>query len=468
MTKKICVFLFVFLIIFNRSFCWASVFPAGVSEILKNSWEHYGRRLIAEDGRPLGDCDRNDLDGDGDYRELVTYSEGAGYVMLRAVYINDQKTFDKVWLWAFKNLWRRNIKEVYCWQKDEHRPNFWESLPVSKKDNLFAWRFCPQIEGTQKGGVIFYTFRGSDYLWRDGMDSASDADQDIAAALILADRLWGSEENSEVKNYLKCGQMILGDIWQKEVKNIGGRFYLLAGDKYGEINGVNPSYFRPAYYATIFSEADPEHPWPSLIESSYQVLLKCREINLPDERGNLIKSKQNLPPNWLSLDSYGRPIANPWNKNGYLFGWDAFRVLYQIALHYQVTQDPMALSYLKDSLAPSFDFGPNYFLKAQLAERGKILGGYCLDGQVTDREGLARELVGPDGAYLAYFYAASDLESAEKIWQSLLASYHSSGFWGGDPYEYYQQNWAWFGLEFTTGHSASLFASQKSPQLALK
>ena len=66
----------------------------------------------------------------------ITTSEGQGYAMLRAVWSNDEETFERVWAWTKQNLRVRG-------------------------DHLFAWKY--------KDGVI-------------DRNSATDADTDIALA----------------------------------------------------------------------------------------------------------------------------------------------------------------------------------------------------------------------------------------------------------------------------------------------
>ncbi|MDP3595760.1 MAG: glycosyl hydrolase family 8, partial [Nitrospirota bacterium] len=72
----------------------------------------------------------------------ITTSEGQGYAMLRAVWSNDRTTFNTVWAWTKQHLQVRD-------------------------DKLFAWKW--------KGVVL-------------DNNSATDADTDIALALILAAR----------------------------------------------------------------------------------------------------------------------------------------------------------------------------------------------------------------------------------------------------------------------------------------
>ena len=233
--KKVLLFVFLILIIFCQPGLAISFLGPEIKEMIDQSWQHYRQMMIGPAGRPLCDRDESDVDDDGDREEFLTCSEGVGYVMLRAVYINDQETFDRVWQWAGRHLWRRNLSEVYFWGRDQNQANGWQSLHSEKRDNLFAWRFCESINQTGRSGVIYYLWSGNGCLWRDGLDSATDADQDIAAALIFAHKLWGSNQNDELKNYLKCSQLILKDIWEKEVKDINGRYYVLAGDKYSQI-----------------------------------------------------------------------------------------------------------------------------------------------------------------------------------------------------------------------------------------
>ena len=91
-------------------------------------WSFYKQTYI-QNGRVVS------LDENG-----ITTSEGQGYAMLRAVWSNDRATFNTVWAWTKQQLQVRD-------------------------DKLFAWKW--------KGTVL-------------DRNSATDADTDIALALILA------------------------------------------------------------------------------------------------------------------------------------------------------------------------------------------------------------------------------------------------------------------------------------------
>ncbi|MGH7228281.1 MAG: glycosyl hydrolase family 8, partial [Nitrospiraceae bacterium] len=122
-------------------------------------WSFYKQKYIVS-GRVIS------LDENG-----ITTSEGQGYAMLRAVWSNDRHTFTTVWTWTKRNL--------------QIRP-----------DKLFAWKW--------KGKVL-------------SANSATDADTDIALALILASRRF-SEPSFEQE-----ALAILDSIWTAEVLHIGSR-----------------------------------------------------------------------------------------------------------------------------------------------------------------------------------------------------------------------------------------------------
>jgi len=89
---------------------------------------------------------------------------------------------------------------------------------------------------------------------------------------------------------------------------------------------VNPSYLSPYAYK-IFAEADPNHPWSELVDSSYTIL---EQIAQSPELGGTI----GLAPNWVALDpSTGQPSpANLGTLPTSEFSFDASRILWRISL----------------------------------------------------------------------------------------------------------------------------------------
>jgi endo-1,4-beta-D-glucanase Y len=423
---------------------------AEIDRMLSDSWEHYKKTMIAADGRPLSDPDDGDIDGDGDRQERTTVSEAVSYVLLRAVWMNDKETFAKTWHWAKFHMQRKHLtkNDVYFWNKEE-----WTE--PRQKDSLFAWRYIPTLKGNEGGGIIDYKWI-PDQAWRGSFEAATDADLDIAAALIFAGSRWN-------KPYcLAEAREILGDIWDKEVNRAGGQYFLFGGDQFKTMGEVNPSYMRPSYLA-MFAEADPSHPWKELTASSYKVIIDGSHLDLHDESGAKIKNKTNLPPNWIDVKPNGSftdsDIFKP--QGGHLFGWDSFRTLFWVAEDYAWSGSPEAGKYLRDS-------GPYSFLKQELGKQGALNGGYLRNGlPIPPGSGwwsnnLNQDQFAMDGAYLAYFYCAGDREAAKKIYANLKAQYHKEGYWGDNPNDYYGQNWAAFGLLLVKGQAVNLF---KAPNL---
>ncbi|MFH1390317.1 MAG: glycosyl hydrolase family 8 [Candidatus Margulisiibacteriota bacterium] len=400
--------------------------------ILRTSYNYSVRTQIAQDGRPLADLDDTDNDGDGNFDEKITYSEGASYALLRAVEMNDRATFDKVWLWVQANLQRKNIRQIY-------NPNTrtWQSF--NKNDHLFAWRYTPDC-GSRAGGVM---------STNNDFDPASDADQDIAAALIQAHQKWGSGQI----NYQGEGLAILNDVWNKETKVIAGRRVLIAGvtqdrtrDPFNNSQtfGVNTSYFRPSYYDNLFASADPAHNWRSMVATAYELIEKAADATMHDATQRPVIGQVNLNPDWIAIDSSFNIHDYGWNRGDhkakdFFSGGDAFRILFWMATRLKENPgDPMAKRFFSDRAGTTADFGPYSFLRSQLNQNGTIFSSYRLDGTVHWPNETPQSLA----AYMVYFWAAGDNDSANKILARLQARYDSQGFWqASDEDSYYAQHW---------------------------
>src|SRR5579859_1497827 len=211
--------------------------------LLSSSWEKYKLRFLNKDGRVIN------------YQQnSVTTSEGQSYAMLRAVWIDDKDTFDLVWKWTKYNM---------------RRP----------KDSLLGWQW-----GKQKDGKYGFIENGGD-------NSASDADTDIALALILASHRWNNTQ------YLDDAKKILPDIWQYETDTVNGKRYLLAGNWANREKEViiNPSYFSP-YAWRIFAKVDKKNEWNSLVTPAYDLLTQSGKLVLNNKKG------VGLPPDWINLE----------------------------------------------------------------------------------------------------------------------------------------------------------------------
>lgn len=440
--------------------------------LVRANWNHYKNnnhfdsdwwsgkfsppKMIQDNGRPLAFTDDLDLDLDGlkginwsnptQPFEYITVSETSAYVMLRAVWMNDRPTFDKVWRWTYNNLMRKNIRNVYYWKDLSHPENAWKTTRDLKleADSLFAWRWVPSLPGqptadAETGGVIYYRWQppmGShdpNTPWRDGWDTAADADIDIALALIFAHSLWGSMATENANNYAEIAKDVLNDIWNKETFVAGSRRYLSGGNK---LKSIEPGYLSPFSFR-IFNEFDPDHDWLTLVDSAYRIFRDAGRFpmnpiykdgvtwnNTPDLRHD--RPAPNLLPDWINVNPDGS-LANGSPRNEPEFGSDAFRGLWRIAVDYMWNHNPEAL----DILDASRDTSPLRFFQWRMKHppkgygpkdpydlTGKLSSVFWHDGEVARKETnydydtgyLAN--AGNYGVYLDLFYAAGQYRDA--------------------------------------------------------
>ncbi|MBN2057242.1 MAG: hypothetical protein JW782_00380 [Candidatus Saganbacteria bacterium] len=438
---------------------------SNIDRILTDSWNYYRDNMIEDSGRPLAESDRNDLDRDRNTAEHVTYSETVAYVLLRAVLMGrdgqvsgdqDREAFERVWTWAQQNMQRSASNfETWTWTGSENgwqlaSANSRHALQSNYRNALFAWRYVPSLNGDNSaGGIISYTSIPGE-IDRSGYNAASD-DIEIAVALYMASlRGWG-EGNGAI--YRQQAQAILSAAWDNYVVNVAGQPYFFAGDHFSWAGELNPSYFRPGYFRHVLTELDPAHPWHLVAESSYDIIRENGQMSLNGHRG------VNLPSDWLSMSIDGelaesRVFAEEAGEN---FGWDSFRTLFAVAQDAAWFSSPSANEYLTNA-----SIGPARFLADQLSSSGRMPAGFTHNGDrvryisgIDQTRGLDHEQLAMYGGYLPFFYYGGRTAEAQSIIEHLEDQYHSGGYWGNDRYNYYDQNWVWFGLLLVNGHERS-------------
>lgn len=314
----------------------------------------------------------------------ITTSEGQSYTMMRAVWMNDRPTFDKAWDWTQQQL--------------QH-----------SDDALFAWRWGQRSDGSY--GVL--TDQG-------GQNSASDADIDIAFALLMAANRWQSP------GYRDDARPIINSIWEEEVSVIQGKPYLLANDLEKRSAStsaiINPSYYAP-YAFRVFAEVDPNHDWRGLVGASYDFLAAASQAPLDTGRS------AGLPPDWVVINKTSGVISATGQPNLTTnFSYDAKRTVWRLALDYVWNDEDRAKRLLE-----------SYAYLAQAYERDqKLLSTYNHAGQSLTND----EVAAMYGSALGYFLIhRADL--AEVIYRDKLRPIYA-----GQPgaVSYYSDNWAWFGM----------------------
>ncbi|MDP9036182.1 MAG: glycosyl hydrolase family 8 [Myxococcota bacterium] len=155
-------------------------------------------------------------------------SEGIAYGMILAVAMNDQPTFDS--LWKYEQLFLDG-------------------------SGLMNWEILPDGSGPTTQGT----------------GAATDADEDMAFALLWADHRWGGR-GSLADAYRAVALKQIALVWQSEVDHSRGEA-LKPGDQFpGGAAILNISYFAPAYYRLFGVASGDQTSWNKVVESSYAIL----------------------------------------------------------------------------------------------------------------------------------------------------------------------------------------------------
>ncbi|MBI5134251.1 MAG: hypothetical protein HZA81_02590 [Candidatus Taylorbacteria bacterium] len=332
-------------------------------------------------------------------RDNVTTSEGQSYTMLRSVWLDDKEMFDAAWQWTKDNLQR-------------------------EEDLLISWLFGERPDGTY--GVLES---------EGGYNTATDADVDIALALLFASSRWNEE------SYFGDAIGIIRDIWAKEVLIAGGKPYLVANNieksERKPYAVANPSYLAPYAYK-IFARVDPDRDWAGLASTSYEVALESMRSPLDKD------SSAKLPPDWIGIDKSSGEIAliDPSVGLTTNFSYDALRTPWRFAVDYAWTKDPRAKEVL-DAMG---------FLSREWERKGSIATSYSHDGaRLSSVESAAMY-----GGAIGYFMV-SDPSRAEEVYRSKLESlFDSTESKWRERQGYYDDNWAWFGMALYAGEIRDL------------
>jgi hypothetical protein len=264
-----------------------------------------------------------------------------------------------------------------------------------------------------------------------GMGGATDGDVDIAWGLIMADRQWGGQ-GSLAKPYVDYAKDLIGRIWMYEVDHKRGEM-LMAGDKWGDVDLTNPSYFAPAYFRVFGKLTNQIDNWNKVIDANYAILAK----SLNATNGN---ATNGLAPAWCN--SSGQPVEPTAGSPTY-FQNDATRVPFRVGEDYCFFGEPRAKQYL--ALISSFYSGVGV---------ANIVDGYDLNGTPhPDRAvgGLqAASFVGPAGV------AGMSDPAFQTLVDQAYAAVATHGLTAGTIY--YQKSWTALSLLMLTGNLVDLTA----------
>lgn len=335
---------------------------------LDRAWSDYEERYVRPEGYVV----------DRTRPVAPVTSEGQGYALLRAVWQRDEETFRRVFEWTEAHLLR--------------------------DDGLYSWLWTPEDGG-----------RVAD------PNTATDAEQEIAWALVLASRAFDRPE------YLERARELLKAVRRETAVRLDEGWYPAAGNWAVEDRVINLSYFVPYAYP-YFQRAHPEGEWDEALEAGYRLLR--RWLDAPGHR---------LVPDFLVVGEDGSLRAAPDDlelSRG--FSHDAMRIYWRVAvdclLHdrLRACADPAGVDEMADLLARDGRLFSRYGVSGRPLNDSTSISFYgsLLPAFLLHRPPLARALLGGP--------------LSPRSLDSLL----------GQDGRYYDRNWTWFGIAVYTGRIA--------------
>lgn len=339
---------------------------------LNQSWKYYKNKYIQYDGRVIDNSTMNSQ----------TTSEGQSYAMMRSVILGDKTTFEKTSKWSINNLQR--------------------------SDKLFSWDWGKNTDGSY--GILSEV---------GGTNSATDADEDIAASFIAAYYKWNQLA------YLNTAKSIVHSIYSNDSTTLNNKRYIVGGNWANDSSQdakivifTDPSYLKISDYR-LFYKIDPSDNWGQIINTSYQILNTCTFNNF---------NKLNIPPDWCIINKSNFTVITDYSNTPPQYSYDAFRVMYNIALDYKQYKDTRDIKYLTYSSS---------YLNAQYKNKTSQETYNVTNGSFTYTGSLAI----PVGMISNFYY--TNIKAAKDLYNNKLLPYFNknTGQFGNN---YYDSNWVWF------------------------
>jgi endo-1,4-beta-D-glucanase Y len=371
----------------------------------------YPKKVNNEDVLAVYEQWKTDLvtsDGAGGFRRVKrpkepglpvnsTVSEGIAYGMLIAVYMNDSKLFDDLWQYALKY------------------PSNAKSGTSDVSTILMNWYVNADgsLDTSTDGSCNCQKYIGA----------ATDADEDMAFALIMASKQWGGQ-GSLSKSYEQYAKDLLDAIWNYEIYD--GKLPR-NGNRWGDWNSLNVSYFAPAFYR-VFASFTGKPAWSTdVVKTVYDTI----EANLTSANGNTLNG---LVPAFST--STGGEVSG--QRHDYQY--DSCRTPYRVGLDACLFNETRAKAYLAKT--------SQFFAGIGAAN---IKDGYSLNGSPTPEFGTTRGYGGLSAAFIGPAGVGAMHDSryqtfVDEVWGLL----RGNNQWCGG--QYYDESWTMLSLLMMSGN----------------
>ena len=264
----------------------------------------------------------------------VTVSEAHGYGMLIAALMSD---------------YDNDAKDIF-----DGMYHYYLAHPSSIGPHLMAWQ---------------QSDNGKALVDSNGADSATDGDLDIAYALLLADKIWGS--SGEI-NYRQAAELVIDDIMKYDVSHDDN--ILRLGDWTYDVDKNNKYYTATRasdfimQYFPVFYEVTGDERWMQLYDNTYSIINHFVE-----------KYQTGLLPDFIIEDSSDEWIPAPANflenENDGVYEYNSCRVPWRISTDALVSQNADAKKYAETVNA--------FFVNETGGKPEKIMAGYTPDGKAV-------------------------------------------------------------------------------------
>ncbi|MGG6894786.1 MULTISPECIES: glycosyl hydrolase family 8 [Rhizobium] len=303
--------------------------------------------------------------GGGTAKSTITVSEAHGYGMLISVLMAD---FDPAAHAVFDGM-----------------VHYFHDHPAKSGPGLMAWN---QTKGCGNAREVA------------GDHSATDGDLDIAYALLLADRKWGSDGNL---NYRKEALKVIASIGKHEI-DADSRFVRIGdwvddADEMQYAPVTRSSDFMVSHFKA-FAGATGDRTWYAVRDETYSIIDKIR---------SKYSSQTALMPDFIvGLPTAPRPAGANFleGPNDGAYSWNAARYPWRIAVDYLLNDDQRALAALRPL--------NSWIKRATNGDPANIAGTYKLSGNAVAESGRGAM------AFVSMFAVSASIEATNQNWLDAL------------------------------------------------